>query len=132
MSETKKVEVDSLGWRWRMGAALWVVCAQSGQGSRGGTAGVLIKRGGGQPRHRGGGRAMVWESRKGREDEAPLHRLSEGDVGRGLLLQLSQTQMTAPAPWNTHTHGREREREYIRDQKFNRCYCKPCGLIFHF
>lgn len=46
-----------------------------------GAAGVLIKGGGGQPRHRGGDRVVVWESRKGREDDALLHRLSEGDIG---------------------------------------------------
>lgn len=52
--------------------------------------------------------AQGWEAVGGEgdgveTDEVQLCRLSEGDVGRGLLLQLSQTQMTAPAPCDKHT-----------------------------
>lgn len=53
---------------------------------------------------RGGG----WRGGLGRGRKDELHRLGEGDVGRGLLLQLSQTQMTAPAPWKTHIRRSER------------------------
>lgn len=49
-----------------------------------------------------GGEAVWDEGDGGEKDEVQLCRLSESDVGWGLLLQLSQTQMTAPAPCDKH------------------------------
>lgn len=122
----KKTEVGSpLDRRSRMGAALWVLRAQSCQRS----PGQIVEEVAASGSEEGGGRGwgtergdgeVVWERMKGREDEAQHHRLSEGDVGWGLLLQLSQTQMTAPAPCTTHT------------QSSITAIVKPCGLILHF
>lgn len=64
---------------------------------------------------------MVWERARGREDV--LCRLSQGDVGRGLLLQLSQTQMTAPAPCKAHRSATSQIRRSIT------AIVKPAGLI---
>ena len=91
-----------------MGAAPRVLCAQSCQRSLGriveeAVASGSEEEGGSWGTERGDGE-VVRERMKGREDEAQPCRLSEGDVGWGLLLQLSQTQMTAPAPCTTHTH----------------------------
>lgn len=56
----------------------------------------------GRLRHGGAG----WDEGEG--------RLGERDVGRGLLLQLPQTQMTAPAPCGKH-----------------RSEVQPWGLVLH-